>query len=171
MKAKEKGVSEESFVGAVKRLREERVISLELPVPEVDSLAQYFLIAERSIWFHLVLALTLVTLLSIYVVPDVFPFVMLRWIMGSVFVLFLPGYVSVQALFPSGKDLDEIERFALSVGLSLALTPLIGLLLNYTPWGIRLNPIMVSLCLFTFTVAFVGVYREYRRCARRARFV
>jgi uncharacterized membrane protein len=33
--------------------------------------------------------------------------------------------------------LDGIERIALSFGLSIAITPLLGLALNYTPFGIR----------------------------------
>lgn len=43
-------------------------------------------------------------------------------VVGSVFVLFLPGYSLIRALFGS-RELDNIERFALSVGLSLALVP------------------------------------------------
>src|SRR5699024_12451412 len=34
-------------------------------------------------------------------------------------------------------SIDGIERVALSFGLSIAITPLIGLLLNFTPFGIR----------------------------------
>ncbi|MGA3407048.1 MAG: DUF1616 domain-containing protein [Candidatus Bathyarchaeia archaeon] len=39
----------------------------------------------------------------------------------------------VQLLLASRHELDSIERFALSVGLSLALVPLVGLLLNFSP--------------------------------------
>lgn len=46
------------------------------------------------------------------------------------FVLFIPKYVTVEALFPRGRELDLIERFPLSVGLSMAFVPLVGLLLN-----------------------------------------
>jgi uncharacterized membrane protein len=85
-----------------------------------------------------------------------------------VFVLFVPGYVTVEALFPKGRDLDRIERFALSVGLSLALVPLIGLLLNYTPWGIRLTPIVISLSSFTVGMALVALARQYRMSMENA---
>jgi len=36
-------------------------------------------------------------------------------------------------LVPTMDELEELERFALGVGLSLALTPLVGFVLNYTP--------------------------------------
>ncbi|HPC28222.1 MAG TPA: DUF1616 domain-containing protein, partial [Candidatus Methanomethylicus sp.] len=49
---------------------------------------------------------------------------------------------------------------ALSIGLSLALVPLTGLVLNYTPWGIRLDPIVVSLSLLTVGLALGAAVRK-----------
>ena len=117
-------------------------------------------------WFYLVALAALATFLAIYVLPSTYPLIVLRWIVGSIFVLFLPGYVTIQALFPEGKELDNIERFALTVGLGLAITPLIGLLLNYTPWGIRLTPIVISLLALTLTFATAALIREYKAVAK-----
>ncbi|MBU4547338.1 MAG: DUF1616 domain-containing protein [Euryarchaeota archaeon] len=86
----------------------------------------------------------------------------LRTALGLLFVLFIPGYVLVSALFPKKDDLDGIERLALSFGLSLAVSPLIGLALNYTPWGIRLTPIVISLTLFTLLMGLVALFRRAR---------
>jgi uncharacterized membrane protein len=63
--------------------------------------------------------------------------------------------------------LDGIECLALSVGLSLALVPLVGLLLNYTPWGIRLDPIMISLTILTVGLALVAFARRFRLSVER----
>jgi uncharacterized membrane protein len=60
-----------------------------------------------------------------------------RIILGLPLVLFLPGYALIAALFPRKDDLDGIERIALSFGLSIAISPLLGLGLNYTPFGLR----------------------------------
>jgi uncharacterized membrane protein len=84
----------------------------------------------------------------------------MRTILGLPMVLFLPGYALIAALFPKKDDLDGIERVALSFGLSIAVVPLIGLGLNYTPWGIRLLPILVSLSFFTIAMCVVAVYRR-----------
>ena len=75
-------------------------------------------------------------------------------------VLFVPGYTLIAALFPKKCDLDGIERLALSFGLSIAVVPLIGLGLNYTPWGIRLTPVVISLAIFVLLMAGAAHYRR-----------
>lgn len=89
--------------------------------------------------------------------------------LGLAMVLFLPGYTLIAALFPRKDDLDGIERVALSFGLSIAVVPLIGLGLNYTPWGIRLEPVVISLCLFTVMMA-VAAYLRRSALDQEARF-
>jgi uncharacterized membrane protein len=85
-----------------------------------------------------------------------------RITLGLIFILFLPGYALIAALFPSGKSIDWIERLALSFGLSIAVTPLIGLMLNYTPWGIRLEPIVASITLFIFAMCGIAYFRRMK---------
>jgi len=84
----------------------------------------------------------------------------IRIIPGLPLVLFLPGYSLIAALFPRKDDLDGIERVALSFGLSIAISPLLGLALNYTPFGIRLSPILALLSLFTVSFAIGALVRR-----------
>jgi uncharacterized membrane protein len=135
--------------------------------PATKSVREYLRFWERNLSLYLSLTVSLATLLVVYALSDDFPFVVFRWVLGSVFVLFIPGYVAVEALFPNGRELDGIERLALSVGLSLALVPIVGLLLNYTPWGIRLDPIMVSLTILTIGLALVAFARRFRLSVER----
>lgn len=83
-----------------------------------------------------------------------------RIVLALPVVLFIPGYCLIAALFPARPDLDLIERVALSFGLSIAVAPLIGLGLNYTPWGIRLDPIVVSLVIFSAAMLVIAQYRR-----------
>lgn len=83
-----------------------------------------------------------------------------RVVLGLPFVLFLPGYTLVATLFPRKDDLDIIERIALSLGLSIAVVPLIGLALNYSPWGIRLGPILAFVTLFIVLAAVAAYVRR-----------
>lgn len=83
-------------------------------------------------------------------------------LLAILLVLFVPGYVLVAALFPSNKELDWIERIALSFGLSIAVVPLLGLLLNFTPWGIRFAPIVATIATFTILVGLAAWWRRMR---------
>ncbi|KXB03940.1 hypothetical protein AKJ47_01380 [candidate division MSBL1 archaeon SCGC-AAA261G05] len=107
-----------------------------------------------------------VLILTILLTPT---FRALRVILGVPFVLFLPGYFLVSALFPGRDDLEGIERLALSLGLSLALVPLIGLMLNYTPFGIRLWPVTLSLFGFMLAMTWIAQFRR-ERIAPKERF-
>ena len=103
-----------------------------------------------------IVVLTVVLIPIIYFLPDN----PARIVIGLPFILFFPGYSLIAALFPEKKSLDVIERIALSFGLSIAVTPLIGLGLNYTPFGIRLDPILVSVSAFNMLLCAVAYWRR-----------
>jgi len=49
---------------------------------------------------------------------------------------------------------------ALSFGLSIAVVPLIGLILNYTPWGIRTEPVLYSVASFILITSIIAWVRR-----------
>jgi uncharacterized membrane protein len=115
--------------------------------------------------------LLLVTILSVILILIIIflPNSLIRVIIGVPFVLFFSGYTLTCVLFPRKRDLDGVERLALSIGLSLAVVPLIGLALNYTPFGIRLYPILLSLFLFSLSMSILSAYRR-RKLPAEERF-
>lgn len=108
--------------------------------------------------------LNIVTVLLVLIVAF-FPLTVLRIVLGIPFVLFCPGYVLLLALFPGKHSMSSVERIALSFALSLATVPLIGLLLNYSPWGIRLESILYSLASFIFIMSVIAWLRQGRLAA------
>ena len=56
-----------------------------------------------------------------------------RTVVAVLLVLFVPGFALTIILFERDQ-LGTPERILLSVGLSIAITALVGLLLNWTPW-------------------------------------
>lgn len=86
----------------------------------------------------------------------------LRVVLGLPFVLFFPGYTLVAALFPGQSQLTNIERIALSFVLSVVIVPLSGFILDYTPWGIRLYPILIIIAGFIFITSLIAWYRRRR---------
>lgn len=125
-----------------------------------SNLASYFVNLENA-WFWGVTAFVALTLIVVFTVNSSV-LVYLRYVLGGVFVLFLPGFLLISALYPRRGEMDTLERVALSIGLSLAIVPLIGLILNYTPWGIRLEPIMAAMAFFAEAMAVVVVVRRFR---------
>ena len=146
------------------------------PKPQPTSLAEY--LQTSATWYWVTLATVATTIAVVFAIPeDLYPWVYIRYVLGTIFVLWLPGYSFIKALFPkdlpfarglartletSEKNLDTIERAALSLGMSLALVPIVGLLLNYTPWGIRLAPISISLLALTIVFSTTAVIRDYK---------
>ncbi|MGA3297079.1 MAG: DUF1616 domain-containing protein [Candidatus Bathyarchaeia archaeon] len=143
------------------RLAEQDKVNLEDVPPITRSFAKFLRLWERHLRLYASLTLSFATVLAVYVMPAIYPLVVLRWVLGLLFVLFIPGYVTVEALFPRGRDLDRIERYALSIGLSLAEVPLVCLMLNPTPWGIQLTSIVVSLTILTVGLSIIALTRQY----------
>ena len=105
--------------------------------------------------------LVVIALISLLTIPVVLlSSGALRIVMGLPLLLFFPGYVLLAALFTRKESLSGVERVALSFGLSIAVVPLIGLFLNYTPWGIRLNPVLISIVSFILILCGIAWSRR-----------
>ncbi|MCJ7792002.1 MAG: DUF1616 domain-containing protein [Dehalococcoidia bacterium] len=109
---------------------------------------------DNDLWLIDILTILLIVIIALC------PSTIARIILGLPFVLFFTGYTLMAALFPKKESLGGVERVALSFGLSIAVVPLIGLILNYTPWGIRLYPILISLAVFILATSGVAWYRR-----------
>ena len=123
---------------------------------------------KRNNSIDLPIVAVLVLLTDLFVLIPELASTPIRTILGLPMVLFLPGYALIAALFPAKDDLDGIERLALGFGLSIAVVPLIGLGLNYTSWGIRLVPILVSLSVFTLLMCVIAFYRRAQLPSEKA---
>lgn len=121
-----------------------------------------YAVSPLSLWFWGAISTTLLSVLLLFATSGVA--LELRYALGAVLVLFLPGFSVIEALYPR-RGLDGLTKFALSVALSLAVVPLVGLALNYLPVGIRLMPLTASLaCLVSvsLSLALRRRYADYR---------
>lgn len=161
--------SNKETLDAISRLQNNGRLQLTASVPQGPGTSAY-LMTSAAAWFWATLALAFGTLVAVFTIPETaFPLVYVRYTLGIIFILWLPGYAFIKALFPQqlpirthSKELDAVEYTALSLGMSLALVPIVGLLLNYTPWGIQLTPIVLSLLALTIIFATLGVLREHQ---------
>ena len=160
----------EEIIEQITQLQAKGILNLEEPPRPTPQTLSSYLRQTEAYWYWTTIFLAIATAISVFTIAeDAYPAAYIRYILGSVFILFLPGYAFTRALFPkrtpfqtSSKSLDSTIRIALSIGLSLALVPVITLLLDYTPLGVRLTPILLSVLAVTLVSATIGVAREQR---------
>ena len=154
-------VPEKEILERILHLQNQGKIILKNRQSSVAPLLSNYIFSTKAYWYWTIIAVAAVTATLVFTVPEnAYPIVYARYVFGSIFILFLPGYSLIKALFPT-KEIDNIERTALSVGMSLALVPITGLLLNYTPWGIRTIPVTLSLTALTIAFATAALIREH----------
>jgi len=160
--AKEKvSMPEQKIIEHVLRLQSEGRISLVEQPTRSQKLGPY-LKTEKASWYWVTIVLIIASAIAVFAIPEnAYPIVYLRHVLGIILVLWLPGYSLMKALFPE-KELDNIERTALSIGMSLALVPITGLILYYTPWGIETTPVTLSLLALTAIFATAAIIREHQ---------
>jgi uncharacterized membrane protein len=114
---------------------------------------------HRSIDLLIVICLTIVAIALIFKVkPENVP---IR-ILTLPLVLVLPGYALISALFP--RSLPGVpESFILSLGLSIVIIILGGLILNWTSFGLHSSSWVVLLASITIGASTVGLIRRRRQ--------
>ena len=155
-------IPKDKLLQHVVELQNEGKLTLTSPPGSIPARMDAYLFSSHAIWFWVTIILSTATAISVYTITDkMYPYICLRYILGSIFVIFLPGFTLIKTIFPT-REIDNIERTTLSIGMSLVLVPLVCFLLNYTPWGIRLTPITLSLLALTIILSITGLIREYQ---------
>ncbi len=88
-------------------------------------------------------------------------------VVSLLFVILIPGYVLVAAIFPTNDRIDWFERLALSLGLSIAVVPLLGLFLSFTPIGIGFESTLGSILAFSIAFGILAYVRRVQMLTRR----
>lgn len=147
----------------IKSLHKKGKVSFDEPVAYKESLVS-FLSLPKGRWFWIVIATSLLSFLSILVVPETgTPLSYIRYIFGFILVAFLPGYCLTETLFPKEDSLDVIERITFSIGLSFAVTALVGLFLSFTPPKLTLGTALPTLGSVVIFLAVVALIRKYMK--------
>jgi uncharacterized membrane protein len=111
-------------------------------------------------WQDLAALLTLEILLVVVIYS--WPLSIARIVLSLICLLFSPGYVVLAVLLPGRYELENAGRVALSFGISVATLVLIGFILNYSPWGMRLEAILVGVFGFVVIFCTVAFWRRSR---------
>ncbi|MGI0079041.1 MAG: DUF1616 domain-containing protein [Nitrososphaerales archaeon] len=153
------GYKSDRVISRLMQLQSEGKIKVMEKNPS-GSLASYGFSAN-ALWFWAAVIATILSIFSIYITSGAALYA--RYLLGGALILFLPGYSLTQFLFARRQDMeDDLTRVALSIGLSIAIVPLLGLVLNYTPYGIRLIPIAIALGAFTGVFLLLGLAKKHK---------
>ena len=146
----------------VKSLHQKGLVSLEAPTHNKESFIN-FLSPRRSRWFWIIIATSFLSFASIMLIPENGTSLSyLRYVFGFVLVAYLPGYCLTETLFPRADALDIIERITFSIGLSFAITALVGLFLSFTPIGLTLATALPALGSVVIVLATVALIRKHK---------
>jgi hypothetical protein len=163
-------MSTKNIMKVILKLQKEEKIALYNPYliqkPQHPSL---YLKTRYASWYWATVGLTGLSALAVFVFQAVGVQGFIRFAPGAILVLGLPGYSLTRILFPTKftktskiPGADNITVFALAIVLSIVLTSLVGLLLNYTEWGVQLSSLVLSLSLLTLSLATVAAFQENR---------
>lgn len=167
---KEKGLwSDKEIVDTVMKLHFESKIRLSSPFLPVPLTPSSYFKSNQALWYWTTVAISIFTVVFVLLITEgSYPWSYIRNILGLIFILWLPGYTLIKMLFPvhapkteTSSNLRYIDRIALSVIMSMALFALIGLVLNFTSWGINIVTIILSLLTFSLISATTAAKREY----------
>ena len=146
----------------IKSLHQKGLVLLEEPRRRKENFIS-FLSPRTSRWFWIIIGFSILSFVSILFIPATGTSLSyLRYIFGFVLVAFLPGYCLNEALFPRNDNIDIIERFTFSIGLSFAVTALVGLFLSFSSFGLTFATALPALGSLVIVLAIVALIRKYR---------
>jgi hypothetical protein len=163
-------VPRSTIMESIVQLQREGKITFPAQSPQNPST---YLKTKASLWYWMTVGLTFLSATAVFSFQDVGMQGSIRFVLGSVFILGLPGYSLVRVLFvsksvKSGRTLaiDSLTAFALTIVLSIALVSIVALVLNYTPWGVQLSSLVLSLSFLTVFLATAALVRENQNMKR-----
>ncbi|MDG7011217.1 MAG: DUF1616 domain-containing protein [Nitrososphaerota archaeon] len=153
-------LSEERFLSIIDTLEDGGEVELDAPPTPSGSWAAYMRPAGHNAWFYASVAFAVLSIpFSVYLTS--FPAIIARWVVVLSMLAFVPGYVTVQALF-TRREFSGPERATYSVVLSVVIVSFIGLAFNITPLGLNAFAVTVGVTGYVVLFALLGVVRRRR---------
>jgi len=160
---------DDDLLNIIRELQRDGEIHLSIPV-SLDSFPRFLSDTRSSWWIYATVLISLVEIFLVrYNVQD--PLLgSLRLLFGLELLGFLPGYSTVQSLFPKDQ-LSLLERILLSIFLSVVVSIGLGVILGA---GYFFNPtsgVLLS-SIYAIVVSILAGYRRYSalRGSRQRRF-
>ncbi|MGC9079660.1 MAG: DUF1616 domain-containing protein [Nanopusillaceae archaeon] len=148
-----KMVNKKDVSKSIYKLREQRKISLI----KKGNYINYFFSVENS-WYLFSISIMIISFISSLFLND--KFILIKGILVSPLLFFYPGYGIVELAYPK-SEWNDLEKVALSIGLSLASLAIIGYILNFTYAGLNVKSVSLSLLIFSIVLLILSNFRKF----------
>jgi uncharacterized membrane protein len=158
---------EDEVIDLIQVMYSEGLIKLKDSNVQSVNLRDY-LLCNDTLWYWTMVSVGVIAISLVFLISESSPLFYARNVLGLIFVLFLPGYALIRVLFPINvpmvktRQLQTIERVALSIGNSIVLVTIVGLFNYYAPWGLDLFVIDFILLILTLLFSTAALFREYQ---------
>jgi uncharacterized membrane protein len=153
-------LSTERIENEIKLLQKKGLVAIEESSIKKKNFFK-FLFSKNSIWFWIIIVTSMLSFFSINYLSGTGAIAYIRYVFGFILAAFLPGYCLTETLFPKESTLDMIERITFSIGLSFAITALMGLFLSFTSIGLNLSTTLLSLGSLVIILAIIALIRKF----------
>jgi len=156
-------IDDDDLVVIIRGMVREGSLKLTNPDYSHETLIDYFLTPALSSWFWITCLVIVLTIVILDIAPSLPALEVLRWTLGFVLVLYLPGYALIRFLRPDNSQMDWVEKYTLHIVASFTVTALVGVLLEYTRLGINLSTVTSSNTIFVLFFVVAAAIRDHER--------
>jgi hypothetical protein len=151
-------VSDEKLLPLIKQMQSEGEINLYLPA-KAGSFEEYITSYSETWWVYLTMIVAVLESFLVFLQSQTAPLLLLRTVFGLGMLGFIPGYLTVQIIFP-GRQINILEQISLSIFLSVLVSISIGVVLGL---GLFFQPSynVLLLSLYVLIAAPLAAYRSY----------
>jgi len=152
-------VSDEELLPLIKQMQSNGEIRLHLPA-RASSFEEYLTSYWDTWWVYLAIIVAVSESFLVFLGSQTEAALFLRIFFGLGLLGFVPGYLTVRIIFPSGR-INILEQLLLSIFLSVLVSISIGVVLGVGPFFLpSYNALLLS--LYVLALAPVAAYRSYR---------
>jgi len=151
-------VSDEKLLPLIRQMQSDGEIRL-YPAAKAGSFEEYLTSYWETWWIYLTMAIAVSESLLVFTQSLTGALLLLRIVFGLGMLGFIPGYLTVLIIFP-GRQINILERLALSIFLSVLISITMGVLLGLGPFFQPSINIFI-LSVYVISADFAAGYRSY----------
>ena len=127
---------------------------------------RFIFIDKATIWFRLTLLVPFLYGLSIIIDPGNFISAFVRQTAGIIILFLLSGSVTYHLFFGDESPLI-IEQLVFSIGISIIITLLVAVTLNFSFLGLHPTSIFSTVLFYIIAVSFFATRRDFKKISTR----